>query len=403
MLKFDITVGRTTKKRLSPEKRREQLQFIADAACRNFTNRWKADIPQKLLTEEEIGDGDFRQLRYTAVIQLVKERYLDAEVVKRNFKKTQNIMARAARRMKWNLLSDEALMPVNGQLQVINGVGELMGDPAPRILKKLSSSSLELPPLTDEVMKKHFGRIYSREPHIRIIYDNLKTAVRTKFKARHHILLKGKPSCAKSELYMAFVDWLGSDYIEEVDASTMTKAGLERLLQEKASSGTLKPILVMEEIEKCHPENVSCLIQVMDGRGRIQRVNAHTVRDGDSDAISSPIIIWGTCNNENVLKNFFDKAIWSRFSNKLDCDRPDRALMEKILCREVIDIEGKSEWVPVVLDFCYNELANIPKFKDEFDDPRLARALLAGGDRLLDKSYLKDIREACKIGDNNGK
>jgi MoxR-like ATPase len=413
VLKFDVTVTRTTQKCLSPEKLKDQLQFIASAAQRNSTANWDVKIPKRLLSQVESGEGESRQVHYSAVIQVHKERYIDAEAVRRRFDKTLAVMAKAANRKGWQVVSDEAMvLQPSGLLAVVNGSGEVMDDPAPRLLDftngvpKLKtkralppkSPFLEgepLPPLTPDVYAKYFKRIYDRESHIRIIYDHLCLAVRTGFKTRHHTLLKGKPACAKTELFLSFIDWLGDSLIEQVDASTMTKAGLERMLLDKANDGELKPILIMEEVEKTPIENVSCLIQVMDARGKIQRTNANTVRDGGGIA-DCPIVIWGTCNDEAHLEKFHDGALWSRFSNKLDCYRPDRDLMERILMREVEEIQGKPEWVSPVLRFCYDELVQHKKFASDFDDPRFARSLLAGGDRLLDDSldgYLADIRK----------
>jgi MoxR-like ATPase len=411
MLKFDVTFERVTKKKLSPSKLKEQLQFIGDSAKRSAAANWSISIPRRLVNEIERGDGDGRTIQYTAVIQLQKERFIDEGAVRRRFVKTKAVMERAARRKGWRLLGDEALIPAaNGEYQVVNGAGEPIGDPAPRTVDVVTqvlpatpspylAGTEDLPSLNNEIMKKYFSRIFDRESHIRIIYDNLKTAVRTGFKTRHHILLKGPPACAKTELFLAFIDWLGDDLIEAIDASTMTKAGLERMLLEKSQEGTLKPILLMEEIEKCHPDNVSCLIQVMDARGKIQRVNANTVRDGDGTA-DCKIIVWGTCNDEEELRKAHRGAIWSRFGQRLDCRRPDRTLMKKILLREVEEIGGREEWVEPVLQFCYEELAKIPRLQADFDDPRFARALLVGGERLLDtgpEGFLADFRKVTNL------
>jgi len=403
MLQFSVTVERKVKKRISPERLQEQLCFIGESVKRNQAANFKFHIPARLRREVEYGDGEDRIIHYTAVIVVTKDRYHDAEAVRRRFERTKMVMAKAANRKGWILVGEEALVPgINGFISV-NGAGEPTGDPVPTLYKPKASpyisGEMELPPLTNEVLEKYFHRIYDREAHIRIMYDNLCTAVRTKFKTRHHILLKGKPACAKTELFLAFIDWLGDDLIEQIDASTMTKAGFERLLLDKAKDGTLKPILALEEIEKCADENVACLIQLMDARGKIQRVNAHTVRDGETSA-DCRIMVWGTCNDEGSLRRFHDGAIWSRFSNKLTCERPDRTLMERILYREVQEIHGKEEWVPVVLDFCYEELKGFSQFAEDYDDPRFARALLSGGDRLLDDGptgYLADFRKVCGI------
>lgn len=409
MLKFPFTVTRTTKNRLNPEKLKEQLTAIGDAALRNRVANWGTEIPRRLINVVESGEGEDRRVKYTAVIYVVKQRYNDEQAVRKRLPLLTKVLERAARRQKWQLISDEALKATKDGYEVVNGAGESTGDPAPRLLESLPENDKRLvasipddfvlPELTDEVLQTHFGRIFNREPHIRIIYDNLKTAVKTRFKTRHHILLKGPPACAKTELFLAFIDWLGDDLIEPVDASTMTKAGLERLLLEKAHAGELKPILLFEEIEKCHPENLSCLIQVMDARGKIQRVNANTVRDGNGIA-DCPIIVWATCNDEMELMKFHSGAIHSRFGTQPECERPDRELMERILRRELTEIQGNEAWIEPVLKFCYEELSKVPKFKDKYNDPRLARSLLAGGDRILDtgpKGFFNDFRKVTKM------
>jgi MoxR-like ATPase len=69
--------------------------------------------------------------------------------------------------------------------------------------------------------------------------------------------------------------------------------------------------VLIEEIEKVtSPENINCLLQVMDTRGAIQRTNA---RDGDVYA-ECKVVVWATCNDSEYLRTFADGAIWSRGS-----------------------------------------------------------------------------------------
>lgn len=398
---FTFTFERQTTNRLNGDSLKKQILAIARVTKRNQQNMWEFRIPQSQRTEVAIDNGDLRW-RYTFVMTIRKPGSRKASALERQLERVKARLAAAARKQKWKMVSDEPLVAhgLNGY-QVLNAAGEPTGDTAPAFqieaVKRPPVWLLgkPLPALTEEVFRTYFGRIYDREAHIRIIYDQLSVGVRTKFKTRHHMLLKGDPGCAKSELYECFVDWLGDDLFEQVDACTMTKAGLELLLMNRAKFGTLKPILILEEIEKCNDANVACLIQVMDSRGKIQRVNANTVRE-DVTSYKCDILIWGTCNNEASLQKFHDGAIWSRFSTKLDSERPDPALMRKILLREVGDIDGKEEWIEPVITFCYNELRGHPKYSKDFDDPRFARALLAGGDRLLDGSYFADFRHSSK-------
>ena len=397
---FTFTFERMTVNRLNEDKLKKQILAIARICKRNQQNEWEFKIPSKMRTEVPINNGDLRW-RYTFVMRISKPGSRSESALQKQLERITVRLEAAAKKQHWKKIADEALAAdgLNGY-QVLNGAGEAVGDTAPTFQIEVAKPNrwilgCPLPPLTDEVLTKHFGRLYDREAHIRILYDQLSVAVRTNFRTRHHMLLKGDPGCAKSELFKCFIAWLGNDLFEEVDACTMTKAGLELMLLNHAKQKTLKPILVLEEVEKCNDANVACLIQVMDSRGKIQRVNAHTVRDGDT-SYKCEIVLWGTCNNEDTLQKFHDGAIWSRFSTKLDCERPDETLMRKILKREIGDIDGKEEWIDPVITFCYNELQHNPKFKRDFNDPRYARAMLAGGDRLLDGSYFRDTRHTSK-------
>lgn len=662
VVEFRVTVEKISKNNLNAEKVEYQLNYIGNSVLRK-SPRWKVEIPKNLQTRTTKPGGGYR---YTAVIK-VSRAGRNEESIRAAWLGAQEKIDWAAKKQRWALLSDEALVPSGDEYVVVNGAGEPTGDPAPRLLTDVVRTGLELPPLTDSILAKYFSRIYDRDSHIRGIYDQLKLACKTAFKTRHHILLKGPPACisgdaivelnrtggsfkitlaslyrrfngisegehgnakwdkkfttkirarssdgcirlfdiagvvdsgvketvqvvtesgksvratsdhrfltdegwkplsqikegdkisvdggpakasgrkwsrrnyfekhgmvhhpfatrrssgrctvrvhrlvveaernglsfpeyvsrlrsgnidglvfldpaavvhhedtdtanntpenlsvkvrsdhsrehartdkisqrfvaatrfeavvkihdpkmeqvydvqlatephnflaggivvhncAKSELFLCFIDWLGSELIEPMDATTLTKAGLETQLLNASRCGTLKPILLLEEIEKCHPDNLSCLLQIMDGRGKIQRTNA---RDGNVSADCN-IIIWATCNSEDLLRKFHDGAIYSRFSVQQECKRPDRALMRRILVREVNEIDGDEKWVDPVLDFCFGELAKEKRFAARFDDPRLARSLLAGGERLLDGSAFDDCRKVFGLTADN--
>jgi MoxR-like ATPase len=240
----------------------------------------------------------------------------------------------------------------------------------------------EVPELTDEVLNTYFGHIYEREPHIRIIHDSLKLASKTNFRTRHHILLRGKPACAKTILFLAFRDWLGPHCFMQISATSATKAGLEKELMTKAQTRTLPPILIVEEIEKTHPDNLNGLLQVMDTRGQIQKTNFFI----GNQIAECPVLVWATCNDEALLRKFADGALWSRFEIKPKCERPGRELMERILLDECESIEGDPKWVEAIIKFLFE----VGDRLEDHDDPRLAKALLVGGDRLLDGSFQKD-------------
>jgi hypothetical protein len=63
--------------------------------------------------------------------------------------------------------------------------------------------------------------------------------------------------------------------------------------------------------------------------------------------------------------------------------------MQKILEREILKSNGKTEWIEPTLKFCMDE--------EEINDPRkIIPICLCGRDDLLDGTYQKAIRETKK-------
>lgn len=380
----NVYVQRIVERNLNEEKLKEALRFIGNSATRNRTYGFSVKIPRSKIVIQPIGDGRFR---YSAVIVVFKEGFRNPGTVREYFNKVLENMKRAANRKHWEVV-ESAVNP-----EIPATIPAVPITPAP-VKKIIGPTDIVIPPLSEDIYAKHFGRLYNREPQIRIIYDSASLAARTKFRERHHVLLRGPAATAKTETFGGFIDWWGEDKVWHVDATTLTKAGLERELISRSKEGKLAPFVLIEEIEKVtSPDNINCLLQVMDTRGRIQRTNA---REGDTYADCN-IVIWATCNDSNHLRSFADGAIWSRFSLRPICKRPDKDLMQRILTRTVHETNGRIEWVPIVIDFMWDKLKGLHDFKDDYNDPRLGRALLSGGDRLFDSNgSLKDFLDCCE-------
>jgi hypothetical protein len=247
----------------------------------------------------------------------------------------------------------------------------------------------ELPPLTEEILQTYFGHIYDREAHIRLIHDSLRSAVASKFKVRHHLLLKGLPACAKTVLIKAFIDWLGPVYFFNLNAPALTKAGLEDQLIDRAIAHTLPPFIYCEEIEKTGPENVIPLLGVMDERAILQKTNARV----GNIVVEVPCLVIATCNDEALLRRVGDGALFSRFSFKLTCGRPSAGTMRKILQDECEKIEGDQKWVGLVMSFLEEYKGILP----DHDDPRQAKAFLSGGERLVTGEFFRDYLSVTGI------
>jgi hypothetical protein len=402
-LKFPVMIERVVERHLNTDKLKEALQYIAASAERNKTYNFSVSIPRKNVQINPIDDGSgVPKYRYTAVLTVWKENYRSAGAVREQFDAVLNVMVRAANRMKWKVLGEvdgDKVKPLpSAPTEALPGEADSIEKP-PKVIKP--RTDIVLPELTDEVIAKHFGRLYNREPQIRILYDSAKQAVRTNFKERHHILFRGPAGTGKTETILGFIEFLGPHLVWKVDATTITKAGLERELVSRSQDGVLAPFLVVEEIEKVtNEQNINCLLQVMDTRGMIQRTNA---RDGDLYA-ECKIVVIATCNDSHYLRTFADGAIWSRFSLRPICKRPDRDNMRKILLRTVHETDGKEEWVDPVLTFMWDRLQPLKEYRRDYNDPRLGRALLAGGDRIMDDGpdgFFADFLACCE-GDEWG-
>jgi hypothetical protein len=224
---------------------------------------------------------------------------------------------------------------------------------------------------------------------VAIIHAGVKATVERGGEEPNHFLLYGPPAGAKTRVFKALKAFYEQGRAEErvaiLDATTLSKAGLEKWLVERAQAGTLPLLLVLEEVEKHKPENLLCLLSVM-ASGEISRTNA---RIGHVVA-QTKIIIGATCNDEDALKQFHRGALWSRFgSNQLYCPRPDRAMMKMILLDKIRTMRGSPAWCEPVLAYSYEEVG--------CDDPRFIVGLLDGKEGLEDGSYLarhRRIRES---------
>lgn len=325
---------------------------------------------------------------YQTKLTIIKEPPFDANKVRAAVDKVIHLVIKAAEgRFCWSVKrGEDQLPPVVGQ--------------GKKIL--VSRTDVELPELTKEVYQKYFSRLFGREAHIRLIYDSIAQAVNTKFIERNHVLLRGLAGTAKTEIFLAFEKWLNTsqDFIWSVDTTTLSKAGLETQIIKRANSNTLPPIIKFEEIEKVvNEKNLNCLLQIMDVRGKITRCNA---RIGEVEA-DCKNIIWATCNDTDKLRKFADGALWSRFSMRLVTQRPDPTTMTKILTRVCKEVEEEGGWcggkdhVEIVVDYMWGRLKESKEYKNDYNDPRLGRALLAGGDRLLDEkdNFLDDFTKVC--------
>lgn len=369
-LKWEVTVSRPTKRLLSPSSLKSQLDTLAATFC---TRGMECKTPK---TDDPTPNSE--GYTYKATFVVTRDNYRNEDSAKQLFEKQKGLFLKRAHTKGWE---------VEGGIETTNEKPK-----GPPIIRQ--NLEIELPPLTDEVMETYFGRLYERDPQIRTIYKSIEMACRTGFRKRSHTLLYGLPACAKSEIFKCYANWLNSTQPEpmvvELDATTMTKAGLERMMMEMAEEGNLPPIWRLEEIEKTDMNNLNALHQVMT-EGKIQRTNCR--QQGYNNEQTARVLIWATCNDLDAVKEHKGAAIASRFSHQLYCSRPTRQLMKQILQREIreMNISPASSVVEKVLDFGFEEMKT--------SDPRFFIALLEGWDNI-DK-YLDDQRSmwAARVRD----
>jgi energy-coupling factor transporter ATP-binding protein EcfA2 len=373
--KFLIVLEKLSQRQLNEEHIKAQLGRVKQAVSRNRQRRFKGKVNE--VSQPVVVDHCGQKLyRYTAKLFVQKEGETRSEErLLEQFDDCRKVVESVARQDGWYIQSED----ISGMAGEGN---QTLLEATQKQLKQFRQNlDIQIPDLTDDLRKTYLSHLFERDSQIAIIHNSVLTSVRTKFNKRRHGVLYGPPGCAKSELLTALKNLYGGDKaVLEIDATTCSKAGLEKLLLRLATEAELPPILFIEEIEKQNPETLHCLLQIMDDRGRIERTLATT---GKVSA-QAKLLVWGTCNDEKLLKSFMRGALWSRFCHRVYCPRPTSKLMKKILGREVREMSGKEEWIGPALSFCFDELKT--------NDPRVACALLDGGDGLTDGTYLEHWR-----------
>jgi hypothetical protein len=238
---------------------------------------------------------------------------------------------------------------------------------------------------SDEEIEEHesFKGIYGRAAQIRTAAAVLNAAFTTKMQRRHNILFWGYPGCAKSHLVNGIKALLGPDAVLELDSTSTTKAGIEKIFLNGLETG-VPPVVVMEEIEKTDEAALRVWLSALDERREIRKLNFNVAKVRKID-----ILCIATANDKVAFDKLFRAgnqdgrgALSSRFTKQIYVPRPDRAIMQRILERDIKEFGGNPAWINPCLD-----LADIL----DTNDPREVLGMLVGGDRLLDDSYQGDI------------
>lgn len=365
----ELVLERYSTNKLNEASLKKQIDGITNA-CENrpaakgvTAKRGKVEGPV------EVADNGATRKKYSFTLTLTRAEYKSETAARTTVEAAQKFVSQAADAQGWVCL---------GQLADVENKQAATENRAP----------LVLPPLNDEAFKTIFGHIKERTAHIRLMYKSLETFVETDREERNHTLLYGQPAAAKTILIKTFKHWLelddGVERITMLNATTLSKAGLESWILDKAQTGLLPEILWINELEKGTPDDFLCLLNIMDEQGKITRLNS---RIGKQEG-EAKILIWADCNDEEKLRTWNKGALWSRFNKRWPCVRPSRKVMYEILVemldkRRVRGFPSDRKWADAAVNYAFDIMKT--------DDPREIKGLLDGGDGLLDGSYFKDM------------
>jgi hypothetical protein len=299
---------------------RRHLRRIAAVAEKNQRNRFRARIG-KIGEPEEIAEGRPKK-RYLVRIRLDEATAKSPEVAQERFEHIRSLIEKRAAVYDWKIVGHEDAKPEEVEL--------------PRDIP--IRSPFRPIQLTDNVIAERFADIYDREPHIRIINDAVQTHVLTEGRVRAHTVLYGEPGGCKTSVLERLKTVYDDDTERMIfmDATTMSKAGFEKWILERAEDKNLPEILCIEEIKKVdNKDNLKCLGSIM-ASGYIMRTNANI---GRVEAKANFLVL-ATCNDDQALKGFMRGYIWDRFTNQEVCTLPSEEVMMKILLDKIRKIPG---------------------------------------------------------------
>lgn len=365
-METELVVERLSQNRLNDKKLAEQVKDITEAANKKQQSQGVLGKHSKVEGPIERPDGYL----YSFTVTLVKDNYRSETAAQKCIEHGKRFVQRRAEAHQWKVVGN-------------------VEDVEEQKIASANRGKFALSELTQEVTKEYFDGIYERDAHIRLIHRGVQAAIKSNFEERNHTLLFGQPAAAKTVLFKRLKDWYESpnpevERVAMINSVTLSKAGLETWLLDKAQSGMLPEIICFDEIEKFNMENLNCLLGVMDDQAKISRTNA---KIGKVEA-STKVIIWATCNDLDKLKEFNKGALFSRFVKRFPCVRPSRELMFEIMIKklEKRKINGQKinpKWARSAVDYAFDVALN--------NDPRFIIGLLDGEDALLDGSYFKDL------------
>lgn len=354
-----IELTKLSSKTLDPEKVKLQLTNIQDRLLGSNRKARGWSVKLAPLWDTPVTDTN-SSITYTATLYIncKPKRVRSSESIQEEFEKIIKVVAKAANAPGW------VITDVDGDKEAAK-----QHNPSAEV----TYCEVEIP--TD--WKKQFTHIYGRNEQIDLVVSAVQAGVRSNWSHRFHTVLIGPPAGGKTEICRSLVNTIGKDACLQYDATATTQAGAIEDLRLRAE---LPRLLVIEEIEKTDEASLRWLLGVLDDRAEIRKT---TFRQD----IKKECRMLGvaTVNDYDLFKKLMDGALASRFCNPIYCPPPDRAILARILEREVDLVKGSREWIKPVLDFAED---------NDISDPRRLKSIcLCGRDELLNNSYQKKLKK----------
>lgn len=345
--KYTLTITKTTANRVGSDKLQKQLQHMKLRAfnASRVKAGWKGKITDDNLEKPKTVPGG---LSYYAKFSIScrPARVRRPEVVEAQWEQVKANLEAAAKMGGW----------------------EITGQDGKKVVKaEQSYSEAQIP----EDWKKHFSHLYERDDQISIVLSSLQAGIATGFEDRFHVCLVGPPAGGKTEIVRAVRTLLGNDAVLEYDATATTQAGAIKDLDSRAE---IPRVLLIEELEKVDENSLRWLLGVLDHRAEIRKTNFKV-----NIQKSVKMLCISTVNNYDLFLDMMSGALASRFPNHVYCPRPGRAVLQKILEREILRVKGKTKWIKPTLDYAE---------KNGITDPRKVISIcLCGRNDLLSGDY----------------
>ena len=353
-MKLVIEIMKGSQKRLNPEKLKAHVQKIMDRAMGGgrLQKGWKCEIGNDGWMTPKFQQGEYRYLvKLNFECNPKRERTADALRVERD--NIIKVIGTAGAQPGWTVaFIDGKVADANKDDRLPRAVGYVPVEIAPD-------------------WEKEFEGIYEREAQIEIIMSAIQAGITSDFQDRFHCALIGDPACGKTETLRRVKKVLGEEAVLEYDATATTQAGA---IQDLDNREELPRVLIVEEIEKTDEQSLRWLLSVMDHRAEIRKVAARTNIQRETKMLTL-----ATVNDYKLFRKLMFGALASRFTYHLHFPKPDRALLQRILEREVARVGGKKAWIKPTLDYAVKEKIYGPR--------KITAVCLCGKDQLLSGEY----------------